>query len=48
VRARLIHVGAAITAHAVISQLMYGGFWVNIHAPIDQVQGGHGDHVRRR
>ena len=30
----------AIAAHAVISQLMYGGFWIDIHAPIDQVQGG--------
>ncbi|WP_328540664.1 cytochrome c oxidase assembly protein [Streptomyces sp. NBC_00344] len=40
VRARLVYLGAAIAAHAVIAQLMYGGFWVNIHAPIDQVQGG--------
>ncbi|MCF3145478.1 cytochrome c oxidase assembly protein [Streptomyces platensis] len=40
VRARLIYLGVAITAHAVISQLMYGGFWVDIHAPIEQVQGG--------
>lgn len=23
-----------------ISQLMYGGFWVDIHAPVKQVQGG--------
>lgn len=40
VRARLVYLGVAIAAHAVISQLMYGGFWVDIHAPIDQVQGG--------
>ncbi|MGP3638601.1 cytochrome c oxidase assembly protein [Streptomyces sp. 24-1644] len=40
VRARLVYLGIAIAAHAVISQLMYGGFWVDIHAPIYQVQGG--------
>ncbi|MBB3081772.1 putative membrane protein [Streptomyces violarus] len=40
VRARLVYLGIAIAAHAVISQLMYGGFWVDIHAPIHQVQGG--------
>ncbi|GAB2461288.1 hypothetical protein GCM10027162_65570 [Streptomyces incanus] len=40
VRARLVYLGVAIAAHAVISQLMYGGFWVDIHAPIDQVQAG--------
>ncbi|KOG42239.1 cytochrome c oxidase assembly protein [Streptomyces decoyicus] len=40
VRARLACLGIAIAAHAGISQLMYGGFWVDIHAPIDQVQGG--------
>ncbi|MFC8224817.1 cytochrome c oxidase assembly protein [Streptomyces sp. NPDC057287] len=37
---RLVVLGAAITAHAVISQLMYGGFGIDIHAPVDQVQGG--------
>ncbi|NGN62836.1 cytochrome c oxidase assembly protein [Streptomyces sp. A7024] len=40
VRARLVYLGTAIAGHALISQLMYGGFWVNIHAPIHQVQGG--------
>ncbi|MFJ7336858.1 cytochrome c oxidase assembly protein [Streptomyces sp. NPDC101110] len=40
VRARLVYLGVAIAAHAVISQLMYGGFWADIHAPVDQVQGG--------
>ncbi|MEU0098640.1 cytochrome c oxidase assembly protein [Streptomyces sp. NPDC006267] len=40
VRARLVCLGIAITAHAVISQLMYGGFWADIHAPIHQVRGG--------
>ncbi|MEU6095011.1 cytochrome c oxidase assembly protein [Streptomyces sp. NPDC047079] len=40
VPARLVYLGCAIAAHAVISQLMYGGFWVDIHAPIPEVQGG--------
>ncbi|MGP4002689.1 cytochrome c oxidase assembly protein [Streptomyces sp. 8N706] len=35
---RLVVLGVAIAAHAVISQLMYGGFGINIHAPVDQVQ----------
>ncbi|MFJ5723662.1 cytochrome c oxidase assembly protein [Streptomyces sp. NPDC093149] len=38
--ARLVCLGVAIAAHAVIAQLMYGGFWVDIHAPISQVQEG--------
>ncbi|MES4893150.1 cytochrome c oxidase assembly protein [Streptomyces sp. NPDC096012] len=40
VRARLICLGCAIAAHSVVAQLMYGGFWVDVHAPIPQVQGG--------
>ncbi|MFE5406353.1 cytochrome c oxidase assembly protein [Streptomyces sp. NPDC056580] len=40
VRARLVYLGVAIAAHAVIAQMMYGGFWVDIHAPIPQVQAG--------
>ncbi|GGY22392.1 cytochrome c oxidase assembly protein [Streptomyces djakartensis] len=40
VRARLVWLGVAIAAHAVISQLMYGGFWVDVHAPVPEVQGG--------
>lgn len=40
VRARLVCLGVAIAAHAIIAQLMYGGFWVDIHAPIPQVQAG--------
>ncbi|WP_033306613.1 cytochrome c oxidase assembly protein [Streptomyces iakyrus] len=40
VRARLVCLGVAIAAHAVISQLIYAGFRVHIHAPVDQVQGG--------
>ncbi|MEV6162441.1 cytochrome c oxidase assembly protein [Streptomyces sp. NPDC052052] len=40
VRARLVYLGVAIAAHAVISQMMYGGFWVDIHAPVSQVQAG--------
>ncbi|GAA3046351.1 cytochrome c oxidase assembly protein [Streptomyces glomeratus] len=39
VRTRLVYLGCAIAAHAVIAQLMYGGFWVDIRAPIPQVQG---------
>ncbi|WP_307167090.1 cytochrome c oxidase assembly protein [Streptomyces rishiriensis] len=38
VRARLVCLGVAIAAHAAISQLMYGGFWVDVHAPIHQVR----------
>ncbi|MFD7498992.1 cytochrome c oxidase assembly protein [Streptomyces sp. NPDC059832] len=37
---RLVVLGAAIATHALISQLMYGGFGINIHAPVDQVQRG--------
>ncbi|WP_330336800.1 cytochrome c oxidase assembly protein [Streptomyces sp. NBC_00557] len=37
---RLVCLGVAIAAHAVIAQLMYGGFWVDIHVPVDQVQAG--------
>ncbi len=40
VRARLVYLGVAIAAHAVISQLMYGGFWVDVYAPVPQVQAG--------
>jgi putative membrane protein len=40
VRARLICLGCAIAAHSVMAQLMYGGFWVDVHAPILEVQGG--------
>ncbi|MFD5872211.1 cytochrome c oxidase assembly protein [Streptomyces sp. NPDC060322] len=40
VPARLVVLGVAIAAHAVISQLMYGGFGINIHAPVEQVRGG--------
>ncbi|MFE7909154.1 cytochrome c oxidase assembly protein [Streptomyces albogriseolus] len=40
VRTRLVWLGVAIAAHAVVSQLMYGGFWTDIHAPIPEVQGG--------
>ncbi|MGW3661086.1 cytochrome c oxidase assembly protein [Streptomyces sp. NPDC005151] len=40
VKARLIYLGVAIAAHALIAQAMYGGFFVDIHAPIDQVQQG--------
>ncbi|WP_030214110.1 cytochrome c oxidase assembly protein [Streptomyces bikiniensis] len=40
VRVRLVCLGIAIAAHAIISQLMYGGFWVDIHAPVPQVRAG--------
>ncbi|MER7982852.1 cytochrome c oxidase assembly protein [Streptomyces sp. NPDC095817] len=40
VRARLVCLGFAIAGHAVISQLIYGGFWTDIPAPVVQVQGG--------
>ncbi|MET7791857.1 cytochrome c oxidase assembly protein [Streptomyces sp900116325] len=37
---RLVTLGVAIATHATISQLMYGGFLINVHAPINQVRGG--------
>lgn len=37
---RLVVLGLAVAAHATISQLMYGGFLIDVHAPIDQVRGG--------
>ncbi|MFJ7147473.1 cytochrome c oxidase assembly protein [Streptomyces sp. NPDC100445] len=40
VRTRLVYLGCAIAVHAVVAQLMYGGFWVDIDAPVPEVQGG--------
>lgn len=40
VRTRLVYLGAAITAHALIAQALYGGIFADIHAPIGQVQQG--------
>ncbi|KOV93621.1 cytochrome c oxidase assembly protein [Streptomyces sp. NRRL B-3648] len=40
VRARLLVLGCAIAVHAVVAQLMYGGFWVHVHAPVPEVRGG--------
>jgi putative membrane protein len=40
VPARLVYLGVAIAAHALIAQAMYGGFFVHIHAPVDQVRRG--------
>jgi putative membrane protein len=40
VPARLVVLGIAIAAHAVVAQLMYGGFLIDVHAPVDEVQGG--------
>ncbi|MGW5586014.1 hypothetical protein ACWEWF_18755, partial [Streptomyces sp. NPDC003857] len=34
----LVYLGVAIAAHALIAQALYGGFFVDIRAPIDQVQ----------
>ncbi|NAS22107.1 cytochrome c oxidase assembly protein [Herbidospora sp. NEAU-GS84] len=39
VRARLVVLGVAIAAHAVVSQLMYGGYLVHVDAPIAQLRG---------
>ncbi len=40
VRTRLVYIGCAIAVHAVVSQLMYGGYWVDIDAPVAEVRGG--------
>ncbi|MEW1613437.1 MULTISPECIES: cytochrome c oxidase assembly protein [unclassified Streptomyces] len=40
VPARLVVLGVAVAAHATVSQLLYGGFLVDVHAPIPQVRGG--------
>ncbi|RCG23115.1 cytochrome c oxidase assembly protein [Streptomyces diacarni] len=40
VPARLVLLGVAIAGHAVLSQLMYGGFLIDIPAPVGQVRGG--------
>ncbi|MEU1127730.1 cytochrome c oxidase assembly protein [Streptomyces sp. NPDC005899] len=40
VRVRLVCLGVAIAVHAVLSQMIYGGFWTDVHAPVDQVRGG--------
>jgi putative membrane protein len=40
VPARLVILGIAVAAHATISQLVYGGFLIDVHAPIVEVQGG--------
>lgn len=40
VPARLVVLGLAIAGHAVMSQLMYGGYWVQVHAPAAEVRGG--------
>ncbi|MDJ0344906.1 cytochrome c oxidase assembly protein [Streptomyces sp. H10-C2] len=40
VPARLVVLGVAVAAHATISQLMYGGFLIDVHAPIPQLRGG--------
>jgi putative membrane protein len=39
VPARLVLLGVAVAAHATIAQLLYGGFLIDVHAPIPQVQG---------
>ncbi|WP_243088349.1 cytochrome c oxidase assembly protein [Streptomyces sp. 891-h] len=40
VPARLVLLGVAIAGHAVLSQAMYGGFLIDIPAPVPQVRGG--------
>ncbi|MEV0599906.1 cytochrome c oxidase assembly protein [Streptomyces sp. NPDC050315] len=40
VPARLVLLGVAVALHATFSQLLYGGFLIGVHAPIDQVRGG--------
>ncbi|MEU2060581.1 cytochrome c oxidase assembly protein [Streptomyces sp. NPDC013455] len=40
VRVRLVFLGCAIAVHAVVAQLMYGGFWLAVHAPVPEVEGG--------
>ncbi len=40
VPARIAVVGVAVAAHATLSQLMYGGYLVDVHAPLEQVRGG--------
>ncbi|MFD6425646.1 cytochrome c oxidase assembly protein [Streptomyces sp. NPDC060198] len=40
VPARLLVLGVAVAAHAAVSQLMYGGFLIDVHAPVDHVRGG--------
>jgi putative membrane protein len=37
---RLVVLGMAIGLHAAISQLMYGGFLIDVHAPIPEIQAG--------
>ncbi|MET9776980.1 cytochrome c oxidase assembly protein [Streptomyces sp. NPDC006367] len=40
VPARLVYLGIAVAAHALIAQAMYGGFLPGVHAPADQVRQG--------
>ncbi|MFF7966466.1 cytochrome c oxidase assembly protein [Streptomyces sp. NPDC007903] len=40
VPARLTCLGVAIAVHALIAQALYGGFFTDVHAPIDQVRRG--------
>ncbi|GAA4993277.1 hypothetical protein GCM10023317_21690 [Actinopolymorpha pittospori] len=37
---RLVILGIAVAVHATVAQLMYGGFLIDIRAPIHQVRGG--------
>ncbi|MEQ4305941.1 cytochrome c oxidase assembly protein [Plantactinospora sp. B6F1] len=40
VRTRLVYLGCGIALHAVVSQLIYGGYWVHIAAPVAEVRTG--------
>lgn len=37
---RLVVLGVAIAAHAIIAQLMYAGFFLDVRAPVAQIRGG--------
>ncbi|MGK5548730.1 cytochrome c oxidase assembly protein [Streptomyces sp. URMC 127] len=36
---RLAVLGVAVAAHAAVAQLMYGGFLIDVHAPVPEVRG---------
>ncbi|MFI9629785.1 cytochrome c oxidase assembly protein [Streptomyces sp. NPDC052042] len=37
-RARLVYLGVAIAVHALVAQAVYGGIFVDVHAPVDHVR----------
>lgn len=38
VPARLVVLGIAVAVHSVFAQLLYGGWFVKVHAPLEQLQ----------